>query len=283
MKTSMIDSFDVRYKSKKKKNTSIGIEKACKIKNDCIKMFPTFFNKEDVLFKVGKRQKKELKGLKIEHDCRIQYSDSQYYILIPVKENIIDRPKKRNDIIALDPGTRTFLTGYDPVGNIVEIDKRDSVFKKLKAKIDFFTSLRTKKSVKKKCVRKRIDKMKNMVTELHWRAISYLTDNYDLILLPNFESQKISIRSKNKYLNRDLNILSHYTFKQRLLYKSTIKKCKVYIVNEAYTSKTCSNCGSLKDIGKDEIYVCDNKSCNVIIGRDINAARNILIKYIKCS
>jgi putative transposase len=281
MKTSMIDSFNLNYKTKKKKNTSIGIEKECSIEDDCIKMFPTFFNENDIYFKVGKRQKKELKCLEINHDCRIQYKNSEYFLLIPTKEYIKNDNIQKNNIIALDPGTRTFFTGYDPDGNIIEIDKRDLLFNKLKKRIDLFTSLRAKKKIKKKCVMKRIKRLKNLVDDLHWKAITYLTDSYDNILLPEFESQKLAQKSENKYLNRDLTILSHYTFKQRLLYKSTIKKCKVYIVNEAYTSKTCSKCGNIKEIKNDKIYKCTNKSCKVLIGRDINAARNILLKYIQ--
>jgi putative transposase len=49
-------------------------------------------------------------------------------------------------------------------------------------------------------------------------------------------------------------------------------------INEAYTSKTCSNCGHVKDKLKlsERIYECF--SCNFILDRDLNAARNICKK-----
>jgi transposase len=49
-------------------------------------------------------------------------------------------------------------------------------------------------------------------------------------------------------------------------------------INEAYTSKTCSNCGHVKDKLKlsERIYECF--SCSFVLDRDLNAARNICKK-----
>ena len=46
------------------------------------------------------------------------------------------------------------------------------------------------------------------------------------------------------------------------------------------TSKTCSCCGKLNyNLGSSEVFVC--KECEMRIDRDVNGARNILIKNIK--
>ena len=46
---------------------------------------------------------------------------------------------------------------------------------------------------------------------------------------------------------------------------------------EEYTSKTCSCCGSLNTkLGSSKIFNCP--SCKVILDRDENGARNILLK-----
>ena len=73
--------------------------------------------------------------------------------------------------------------------------------------------------------------------------------------------------------------LKLYKFKQRLLFKAEEKNKKVFEVKEHYTTKTCSFCGSLNNPEKSKIYEC--KSCNIKIGRDINASKNILMKGIK--
>ena len=47
-------------------------------------------------------------------------------------------------------------------------------------------------------------------------------------------------------------------------------------VNPAYTSQTCSNCGSVKQEMPLEIRTYECCECSYIEDRDINAAKNIL-------
>ena len=74
--------------------------------------------------------------------------------------------------------------------------------------------------------------------------------------------------------------LKHYRFQQRL--KDKIEEYpgkKLHICTEEYTSKTCTNCGVIKNsLGGNEVFKC--KNCSLIIDRDINGARNILIKNL---
>jgi len=55
------------------------------------------------------------------------------------------------------------------------------------------------------------------------------------------------------------------------------------IINESYTSKTCSNCGNVKSKEeltlKDRVYACSE--CGSIIHRDINSSINILNKDLR--
>ena len=58
--------------------------------------------------------------------------------------------------------------------------------------------------------------------------------------------------------------------------KSMAKKYgnKIIEHNEYLTSKSCCNCGNIKDnLGSSKIYKCDK--CNMNLDRDINAAINI--------
>jgi putative transposase len=58
-------------------------------------------------------------------------------------------------------------------------------------------------------------------------------------------------------------------FKNNLVFNKTI--------DEFYTSKTCSLCGSYNPkLGSDKIYNCIN--CKKSIDRDINGCRNIYMK-----
>ena len=77
-----------------------------------------------------------------------------------------------------------------------------------------------------------------------------------------------------KYMNDS----KHCRFVDRLIYLSMFYKGrKIHVGKEHYTSKTCTNCGSL-EVTKDEIVNC--LSCNFQIHRDLSGARNFLIKYL---
>ena len=75
-----------------------------------------------------------------------------------------------------------------------------------------------------------------------------------------------------------MNNLKFYKFKERLLFKSVERNKQVFLVNEAYTTQTCSNCGSNNKPGCSSVYSCRN--CKKKVGRDVNAAKNILMKGI---
>lgn len=53
-------------------------------------------------------------------------------------------------------------------------------------------------------------------------------------------------------------------------------------VNRAYTTMTCSDCGSVKEMAKaDREYVCPK--CEMVMNRDLNSARNIAKRYLSKS
>jgi len=71
----------------------------------------------------------------------------------------------------------------------------------------------------------------------------------------------------------------YYEFSKRLKYKCELTKTNFRLVNEYYTSKTCSKCGNYNNKLKgEEIYQC--KKCNFNFDRDLNACRNIMFKSL---
>ena len=73
---------------------------------------------------------------------------------------------------------------------------------------------------------------------------------------------------------------SHYRFRQRFLHKiREYPSCQLIIVDEHYTSKTCGNCGKIYwKLGSNKTFNCP--SCKVVMDRDIQAARNILLRFL---
>ena len=61
----------------------------------------------------------------------------------------------------------------------------------------------------------------NLVDELHWQLVRWLTSNYQIILLPTFEThdivtQRAGRKIRSKTARMMLTFRSHYEFKQRL-------------------------------------------------------------------
>jgi transposase len=55
----------------------------------------------------------------------------------------------------------------------------------------------------------------------------------------------------------------------------------VLLVDESYTSKTCGRCGTLnRRLGGSKQYHCVNSNCGWSCRRDVNGARNILLKFL---
>ncbi len=193
-------------------------------------------------------------------------------------------------VVALDPGVRTFHTAYDPSGFVMEFGKNDighiyricAHMDKLQSRIAVDKQLRHKARYRiRRAWRKMQWRVHNLVDECHKKIVKFLCANYSVVLLPSFETQQMIVRNQRKITSKTVRAMitwSHYRFKQRLLFKRQEHPwCKVVICDEAYTSKTCGMCGNLHhSLGGNKKFVCP--TCGAEIDRDVNGARNILIK-----
>ena len=120
---------------------------------------------------------------------------------------------------------------------------------------------------------------------------TWLCSTYKVILIPKFQGKAMSKRKRRritKQTARGMLCWSHYRFRQRLIAKSELfDDCKVIECDEAYTSKTCGYCGTYNDkLGASKVFTCRHKDCprkNIDSDRDIQAARNILLRYLSCN
>ena len=121
----------------------------------------------------------------------------------------------------------------------------------------------------------------NLIKELHHQAARFLVDRFDLILLPTFETRDMAQRGKRRIRSksvRSMLTLAHYQFQRFMLWKAWETGKQVLLVNEAYTSKTCSWSGEIIANlgGSREITGSDG----VRLDRDINGARGILLRAL---
>jgi len=90
-------------------------------------------------------------------------------------------------------------------------------------------------------------KLSNRVKDLHYRACSFLTENYDTILLSTFRSKETVQPSapRTDAFNRSLLGLKHYQFRQLLATKCALLGKTVVVCSEMYSSMTCGDCSRL--------------------------------------
>ena len=74
--------------------------------------------------------------------------------------------------------------------------------------------------------------------------------------------------------------LRFYQFYQKLTYKCQTNNVNLKLVNEKDTTKCCSYCAHIKEnLGGNKVYECAN--CNIIMLRNINGSRGVLIRGIE--
>jgi putative transposase len=227
--------------------------------------------------KVGRREKM---NFSFDYDCRLQLKNNQWFLLVPIKTTA-SKIEDRLGYCSLDPGVRNFQTIYSEE-MIVQVKIRKELIKKLQIKLDHFQSLRDKKTISRYRFRRKerriYTRINNLIDDLHHKTCSFLTKTFNHIILPIFESQKMTKRYKIRGLNRDLLQLKHFLFRERLKAKCELRQCSLDICTEEFTSKTCGLCGKCTSVEGEDVFTCDY--CNLVVDRDVNGARNIAIKRL---
>jgi len=228
----------------------------------------------------------------LPHDAKlVKTRFNKFSLCVPVERPIHFEHEPTARSIALDPGVRTFLTGYDPSGRVLEIGKDDSQrlfhmcrqVDKIMAKVSLAKNPKQRYQRKRAAARAR-DKIKSRIKDLHCKAAKYLCESYDHVFLPKFETRHMVRRAERKLHTKTARMMltfSHYGFQQRLLDKAkSYPGVHVHIVNEAYTSKTCTRCGvERQGLGGNKVFKCH--ACHLTLDRDVNGARNIYIRSLQ--
>ena len=306
------DKFKMRYKSRKDKKDSIVLHS--KHFNAARKRML----KKEQQSKSKAKQKKDKKDKEafydfiprmksseplpdfLEYDSRlIKDIRNQYWMCIPIclPTRTFDNQEmklKSEKVASIDPGVRTFASVYGSDGVCLEVAKGDyGRIYRLGCSVDKLQSKWSQKGVNhkkryklKKAAKNIRKKIKNLVRDVHDKLIKYLVTNYSIILLPIFQTQKMVAKKTRKIKSttaRNLITWSHFSFRQRLVNKiDEYKEVALKIVTEEYTSKTCGGCGKLhQNLKSNKRFVCP--CCSYKADRDLNAARNIMIKSLNMS
>jgi putative transposase len=235
-----------------------------------------FKGKNKILFKASEEFDSELEGIKIVKE------NGRWFLILPQSRNIKKPENQRLGVVALDPGVRTFLSYYSEThhGKIGEADF-NRIFRLCLCLDRTMSRMHLSKTKKKKSISKAAEqlrwKIRNLIDDLHHKAANFLVRNFDIILLPTFETQQMVSKLHHKTARMMLTF-AHYRFKNFLKAKAKEYSCEVVDVSEAYTSKTCSYCGKIHNIGSKKTMRC---GCSATVDRDLNGARGILLRALR--
>jgi transposase len=282
-----IKYFNMKYRKKSSRQQGVELEPdQISLKDGTFRILPQFFG-DNCYLKIHNRMKKKLlkNDTKIKHNVEIiRNNNNEYWLYLVIPTVIKDKKRNPDRVAGIDLGVRTFATVFSNTlqdesmreTKVYEYNHRMDLLKKLNDKLDLLKSL---KKVQRRKMCKLEQRKKNLVDSLHWDFINDILENNDIILLGLIKSHNIVKGGHNRKLNRDFCDLKFFLQRQRLFYKASVYQKKVILVKEHYTTKTCSNCGTLNQkIGSSKIFEC--ASCKMVADRDINAS-NFLKNFAK--
>ena len=219
-------------------------------------------------------------------DSRLTLHNGQYHLVVtmPAQRRVSETQAR---VVALDPGIRSFLTwfsetdtGHIAPGAFGKIQRLCAHLDDLLSRAQLETRRLAKRNKYRAASRMRT-RIGNLIDELHHQAARWLVDHFDIILLPTFESSDMARRGARKLRSKSVRSLltyAHYRFQQFLVWKAWQSGKDVVLVNEAYTSKTCSWNGQIiPKLGGRRVVA---GSDGVRVNRDINGARGIFLRAV---
>lgn len=223
-----------------------------------------------------------------EYGTELVYKRGKWFACFPRYVETTDTGSDK--VIALDPGVRSFLTGYDGE-NVLEIGKGDigriqRLCQHLDNLISRSSKVRTRQRRVMRIAASRIrERIQNLIKDLHNKTTSLLVNSYKVIFLPTFDTSQMVIKKKRKIKTKSVRQMltwSHYKFEQHLKQAAARKNVLVVLCNESYTSKTCTRCGHVNNkLGGSKIHKCPN--CGNKVNRDWGGAFNIMLRALQAT
>ena len=262
---------------------------------------PSFYNdtsklkvkeKKVLIEKVGWIKTNEQIPIDVKYNNpRITYDNKYWYLSVGIE---VDKKQEEltNISLGIDLGLKDLAVCSDGkvFKNINKTKEVKNLEKRLKQKQRQISRKYEINKIKKggSCQfikTKNIEKLEN-TTKLMHRKLTNIRDNYihqvttSIVKTKPYriviEDLNVSGMIKNKHLSDSVRKQCFNKFRQYITYKAELYGIGLVIADRFYpSSKTCSECGSIKkDLKlKDRVYRCPH--CGVVIDRDYNASLNL--------
>ena len=216
-------------------------------------------------------------------DCKINSyvfsrKAGKWYVSVQV-EILGDTRTTSTSVVGVDVGIKHWAVASD--GTVCDSPKSLKHYeRKLKRKQRLLArkAKGSKRREKAKLqVSKAYQKIQNIKLDTIHKFTAIIAKNHGVVVVEDLNVEDMK-SSDNKHIRKGIQNSCMSEIRRQLLYK-----CNNHIKVDRYypSSKTCSNCGNVKeDLSlSDRSYHCD--SCHITIGRDLNAALNLRNKGLE--
>jgi len=180
----------------------------------------------------------------------------------------------KTEAIAVDVGIESFatLSNGNKIANPRFFKKGEKALAKAQRKLNKLQKGTKERRKTGKAVAKIHERIKNQRKDFCHKQSRKIVDQYQYICI---EDLNIKNMIKGSHFAKNIVDVSWNQFRQFLTYKAAEAGRKLGLVNPAYTSQICSQCGHLepKKLAERE-HKCSQ--CGYTAHRDFNAAQNIL-------
>jgi len=173
---------------------------------------------------------------------------------------------------------RQLYLGQDILHKRRKIELRKSKLRSIYDKTFSSKALKSLRNIRKfeyNFVRTRLFQINNQITKL---ANQFNVSHIIIEDLKFLRTGRKLGNSKGRKVNGIINKIPYAKFRNALNIIAVQKQINVVAINPYRTSKTCSRCGYINQIGTKRELKC--KSCGFTINRDSNASRNLVINFL---
>ncbi|QQO92585.1 transposase [Staphylococcus phage Machias] len=217
----------------------------------------------------------------------ISRKNEKFYISVNYEINNYKKQRENSDSIGIDMGMKTPLSCVDSNGQTFEFKIPHTLWKQERKTEKLHRKLDSKKYYSKsyyktlKQLRKSYNREQNILEDYRDKITNWLVKNYKVI---NIEPYTHKSGDNLRNARRSNRRFGKYDFLEKLKYKVLQYDNELNIITKKKTTQTCSSCGYVRTnkeklvLGEDT-HDCPN--CDVVLDRDLNAAKNILdLKYV---
>ena len=183
----------------------------------------------------------------------------------------------KRGVVGVDLGVKNLATLSD--GTVIPNPRALGARLKALRKAQQALSRKVKGSARREKAKGRVSRLYARVTDARMDAMNKATTmiarNYSVVCV---EDLNVAGMVKNRHLARSLSDAALGEFRRQLEYKTARTGAALRVVDRWYpSSKTCSNCGTVKAklSLSERTFNCD--ACGLSIDRDVNAAINIRV------